>query len=192
MVTLGAANPVDRTIDLGLWRPDPSIDIEKATNAADADNPTSAEDADSPTGRYIPAGQDVTWSYVVTNTGNTVLENVVVTDDLGTAAARRRPLDHWRHDHMPADDACARRVDDLFVDHARCGARRSVRQRRRCHRRSGAATDRVDRSPRTPISSASTAARSTTSTATIIPVTDDDPSHYFGAIATVDIEKSTN
>ncbi|MFK8029706.1 MAG: SdrD B-like domain-containing protein, partial [Gammaproteobacteria bacterium] len=53
---------------------DPSISIEKATNG---------EDADTPTGPSITEGDEVNWTYVVTNTGNTVLENVVVTDDQG-------------------------------------------------------------------------------------------------------------
>ena len=51
---------------------DPAIDIEKATNGHDADNPT---------GPFIPVGDTVTWTYVVTNTGNVDLVNVVVTDD---------------------------------------------------------------------------------------------------------------
>ncbi len=191
MVTLGPSNPVDRTIDLGLWRPDPSIDIEKATNAADADNPTAAEDADTPTGRYIPEGQDVTWSYVVTNTGNTVLENVVVTDDLGTPA--------------PGDDlSTTGGTITCPLTTLTPGASMT------CSSTTPAAavagqyantadvvgdpvlppipwTDpsyddlvRLDGSPFYDV------------LGNIIPVTDDDPSHYFGAIATVDIEKSTN
>jgi hypothetical protein len=42
------------------------------------------DDADTPTGPYIPAGNRVDFTYVVTNTGNTPLANVVVTDDNGT------------------------------------------------------------------------------------------------------------
>ncbi|WP_342305354.1 hypothetical protein [Methanolobus sp. ZRKC5] len=52
--------------------PNPEIDIEKATNGFDADNPTGPE---------LDSGDDVTWTYVVTNTGNVPLEDVVVTDD---------------------------------------------------------------------------------------------------------------
>ena len=55
--------------------PEPGIDIEKATNG---------QDADSPTGPHILQGNAVTWTYVVTNTGNVPLSNVVVTDDNGT------------------------------------------------------------------------------------------------------------
>lgn len=50
----------------------PAIDIEKATNG---------EDADEPTGPHITVGEDVVWTYVVTNTGNVELTNIVVTDD---------------------------------------------------------------------------------------------------------------
>jgi len=54
--------------------PNPGIDIEKATNG---------EDADLPTGPMVPAGDAVTWTYVVTNTGDVTLGSVVVTDDQG-------------------------------------------------------------------------------------------------------------
>ena len=64
----------DATIEPQL----PGIVIEKATNG---------EDADETPGVFIPfqnglTPPDVTWTYVVTNTGNTDLENVVVTDDI--------------------------------------------------------------------------------------------------------------
>ena len=52
---------------------DPSIDIEKLTNK---------HDADEPTGPYIHVGDPVAWTYIVTNTGNVTLTDVVVTDDV--------------------------------------------------------------------------------------------------------------
>jgi len=52
----------------------PVIHIEKATNGADADDPT---------GPLIPVGGAVTWTYVVTNTGDVPLTGIVVTDDQG-------------------------------------------------------------------------------------------------------------
>lgn len=52
----------------------PAIVIKKATNG---------EDADTPTGPLIPVGGAVTWTYVVTNTGNVILSPVTVTDDRG-------------------------------------------------------------------------------------------------------------
>jgi hypothetical protein len=67
--------------------PNPSIDIEKSTNG---------QDADQAPGPSISAGDPVTWEYVVTNTGNVPLTNVVVEDDkLGviTCPAEIDPLD---------------------------------------------------------------------------------------------------
>jgi uncharacterized repeat protein (TIGR01451 family) len=52
----------------------PDIDIEKATNGADADDPT---------GPSITVGGPVTWTYVVCNTGNVALTDIEVTDDMG-------------------------------------------------------------------------------------------------------------
>jgi predicted secreted protein len=49
------------------------IDIEKATNGADADLAP---------GPYVPVGGTVTWTYVVRNTGNAPLTGVAVTDDV--------------------------------------------------------------------------------------------------------------
>jgi hypothetical protein len=51
----------------------PGVDIEKATNG---------EDADDPTGPEITIGDVVTWTYVVTNTGDVPLD-VSVSDDQG-------------------------------------------------------------------------------------------------------------
>ena len=58
------------------------IKIEKSTNA---------EDADTPPGPVVAKDSRVDWSYKVTNTGDTPISDVVVTDDNGT------PLD-------PSDD----------------------------------------------------------------------------------------
>jgi hypothetical protein len=44
---------------------------------------TNGEDADTPTGPKIPIGGAVTWTYIVTNTGNVTLAQVNVTDDKG-------------------------------------------------------------------------------------------------------------
>jgi uncharacterized repeat protein (TIGR01451 family) len=51
----------------------PLIHLEKATNG---------EDADLPTGPLVPVGGTVTWTYVITNTGNTRLANITLTDDV--------------------------------------------------------------------------------------------------------------
>jgi hypothetical protein len=51
---------------------EPAVHIEKYTNG---------EDADEPTGPEVLVGSTVTWTYVVTNTGNVPLVNLAVTDD---------------------------------------------------------------------------------------------------------------
>ncbi len=61
-----------------LETPNPGIDIEKLTNGVDAD-----DEADAP---EIPAGSTVTWTYIVTNTGDVPFSEseVVIVDDAGT------------------------------------------------------------------------------------------------------------
>ncbi|MCA9246453.1 MAG: VCBS repeat-containing protein [Planctomycetales bacterium] len=54
---------------------DSSIDVEKATNGMDSDTPT---------GEYLEVGSTATFTYVVTNTGNVPLSNVVLVDDNDT------------------------------------------------------------------------------------------------------------
>lgn len=62
----------------------PGIDVEKSTNGQDADNAP---------GVYVPVGDNVTWEYVVTNTGPTVIDSVVLTDDqLGTITCPQTTL----------------------------------------------------------------------------------------------------
>ena len=52
--------------------PHPAIDIEKHTNGFDADNPR---------GPHLNLNQQVNWKYIVTNTGDVTLTNIVVIDD---------------------------------------------------------------------------------------------------------------
>lgn len=56
----------------------PAIQIEKSTNG---------QDADTAPGPQIPVGSPVTWTYVVTNTGDVALTGVKVTDDKGVAVS---------------------------------------------------------------------------------------------------------
>ena len=96
---LGTVTGTDE-LDAELTDTDPShyfgvasaIEIEKATNG---------EDADGPPGPFIAVGDPVDWTYVVTNTGNITLVDVVVTDDQGVAVT------------CPDDDARSWRADDL-------------------------------------------------------------------------------
>jgi uncharacterized repeat protein (TIGR01451 family) len=59
-------------LDLTAFRPVPDIGIEKRTNGADAG---------SAPGPFIEVGEPVTWTYLVSNTGNVTLTAVTVTDD---------------------------------------------------------------------------------------------------------------
>jgi uncharacterized repeat protein (TIGR01451 family) len=74
-------NPIPGTTTQTANNPDhyfgaqPNIAIVKLTNGTDNDTGT---------GPFVPVGSTVTWTYIVTNTGNVTLSNVVVTDDNGT------------------------------------------------------------------------------------------------------------
>lgn len=57
----------------------PKIVLEKFTNGSSQ----VPQDADEPTGPQIEVGEPITWTYIVTNTGDLRLINVTVTDDQG-------------------------------------------------------------------------------------------------------------
>jgi len=56
----------------------PGITIEKLTNG---------EDADGAPGAYVKVGDPVNWEYVIVNTGNVDLTDIVVTDDMGVTVS---------------------------------------------------------------------------------------------------------
>ena len=60
------------TVDFGFFSPAPAINVEKSTNGEDADNTN---------GPKLNVGDTVTWTYVVTNTGNETLNNISLNDD---------------------------------------------------------------------------------------------------------------
>ncbi len=72
-VTVTDSDPSNYTASVVVNPGDPAIDIEKATNGLDADMMP---------GPSLNVGDAVTWTYVVSNTGDVVLVDVVVTDDL--------------------------------------------------------------------------------------------------------------
>ncbi|HSL83318.1 MAG TPA: hypothetical protein VLF66_11125, partial [Thermoanaerobaculia bacterium] len=57
---------------------EPAINLEKRTNG---------QDADTPTGPVLDVGDPVTWTYIVTNTGNVPLGGITVTDDQGVTVS---------------------------------------------------------------------------------------------------------
>lgn len=118
-----------------------AIDLEKNTNGLDADEPPGA---------FIQIGQPVEWTYVVTNIGNTAIDEIVVTDVPAQTIT------------CPADTLAP-------AASMTCTA-------------TGVAV-----------------AGQYENTATVVGVdaaeeelTDTDPSHYFGFLVAVDIEKATN
>ena len=69
---LNPAQQVSSTNPSHYFAMNPKIVLKKYTNGFDADVPP---------GPGLPLGSAVTWTYVVTNTGNVVLTNVMLTDD---------------------------------------------------------------------------------------------------------------
>ena len=138
----------------------PSVDIEKFTNG---------QDADTPTGPLVTVGDEVEWTYVVTNTGEVPLTGVTVTDDL--VAAGEIDCDGTGSNVVPGpldpDESftCVATGTAVAGQYANVGTVTGT----------GPVTTDVDGNP---VAGA--------------PVTDGDPSHYFGIAPAVDIEKSTN
>ncbi len=129
----------------------PSISLEKSTNNADADA--------SP-GPYIPAGDPITWRYVVTNTGDVDLVNIRVTDN-------RVELINCPQDTLDVGESmtCTATGSALTGQYDNLGT---------------VAGDPVnDAGDPLELPDGSTADD----------VTDSDPSHYFGAEVNIEIEK---
>ena len=90
VVTLspGQNNP---TLDAGVYVLRPGIDIEKTTNGPSNSNPVAPDydNEDAPNGAGVPiltAGSSVTWTYKVTNTGETnfAKADIAIVDDNGS------------------------------------------------------------------------------------------------------------
>jgi len=159
----------------------PAIDIEKDTNGNQAD---VIGDQD-----YISLGDPVMWTFVVTNTGTVDLADVIVTDTVvannGTAADPDGVVCDWA-----ASSDAATPARNL-----------SVGEKVTCTSESTAAAGQYANNSDvvgTPVADATTADPDDPQ-AVLGPdgdplddVTDEDPSHYFGAIPKIDIEKDTN
>jgi uncharacterized repeat protein (TIGR01451 family) len=137
--------------------------------AVDIEKFTNGQDADEPTGPYLPAGGAVRWTYVVTNTGNGALTGLTVTDDLVDAAA----IDcaDTGSNVVPgplapgASFTCVADGTAVLGQYANLGSVTAV----------GPETTDVE--------------------GNVVPgiaVDDEDPSHYFGFEASIDIEKATD
>ena len=123
----------------------PGIDVEKSTNGSDSDNAP---------GNSIGVGTDVTWEYVVTNTGQVAIDTIALVDNqLGAITCPQTTL-------QPSGQA---------GDSMTCAG------------------------PTEPAQPGQYSNLATvTGNAGGTPVSDSDPSNYFGEIASIDLEKSTN
>jgi hypothetical protein len=137
---------------------DVSVDIEKSTNDVDAD--------EAP-GPLVLVGDPVVWSYVVTNTGDTALTDVTVTDDQLDAG----DIDCGGGSNVVAGPLAP---GDSFTCTATGVAAAGPYENTAMVVGDGPETTDVNGDPAPQ------------------QVSDDDPSHHFGAEPRVDIEKSTN
>ena len=132
-----------------------SIDVVKFTNG---------EDANDPIGPFIAEGDDVTWTYEVTNTGNTPISDVALTDDAGTADDTGDDFDPTFTGGDTDGDGLLD-VDETWLYEATGTAA------------AGQYANVANVSGLTPGGET---------------VLDNDPSHYFGVVSGIDIEKYTN
>lgn len=121
--------------------PAPAVTIEKLTNG---------DDANARPGPLVQVPSKVEWTYVVTNTGNTTLTDVKVTDD-----------------HSGVDVNCPKTTLAAGEDIT-------------CTAKGDAQMGQYDN------------VGTVTATGAGTQVTANDPSHYFGVAAGIDIEKATN
>jgi uncharacterized repeat protein (TIGR01451 family) len=120
-----------------------------ATSAINLEKSTNGVDADEPPGPFIPVGRTVTWSYDVTNTGNSQLTGLDVTDDQGVAVSC--PTTVLNPGEAVTCTATGTAVDAEYANAATAMA-------------VGATGE----------------------------VSDVDPSHYYGAVSRIHLEKATN
>ena len=143
---------------------DPAIDIEKDTNGDDADNTT---------GPLLAPGDPVTWTYVVTNTGDVALIDVEVTDSQGETVVCPSG-DHTIALFLPGDSVTCTATGTAAV-----GAYENIADV------TGTPAQLADPAadPSNPANYEPTGQDD---------VIDDDPSHYTAYDAALEIEKATN
>ncbi len=135
------------------------IHVEKATNA---------EDADLAPGLQVPVGGGVTWTYVVTNTGDVALSDIALIDDQGEVPVF---IDGDTNGDGLLD------VDETWTYEATGTA--AAGKYTNVAIVSGIVTE-----PEVPVAARTLVVGDT--------VSDADPSNYFGSVAGIDVEKATN
>ncbi len=169
----------DMSWDGGLFALLPAIRLEKATNGFDSDEPT---------GEFIPVDDNVTWTYEVRNTGNMILDNVSVVDD--QAVPVTCPLTTLYPSFL--DPASEDFIPDhpLFDETGPSTMTCTVNQAFAAQLGQYANVGSVTANPRAvPVADPNAPAVNETFPEEI---SDDDPSHYFGAQPSIDLEKATN
>lgn len=125
----------------------------------DIEKSTNGQDADTGTGPLVPVGDTVTWTYVVTNTGATELHDLTVTDD--KVAASSIDCDATGSNVYPGPLAPGGSFECTATGVAAAGQYENL----------------------------GTVNGFGPSVGGSVPVTDDDPSHYFGAVAGIALTK---
>ena len=183
-----AIDDVDTTDPSHFFGAEPSVVVEKSTNGADADTPQ---------GPWILVGDTVTWTYEITNDGNTALTGVVVADDQ-VASVNISCADHLA-------DTDANNVIDVLLpnDVVVCTASAPAVAGPYANVASVGGQPAFPSSPDPTFDPADPSTYPTDPTA-FDPITDPstgnptpgttdtDPSHYIGVVASGTIEKSTN
>jgi len=83
-VDLGTNTKVTGTSTNYIFGQGAFVQVEKAVNAANPLAPTTYEDANTTPGYVMPVGTPITWTYLVSNTGNAPASGLTLTDDMGT------------------------------------------------------------------------------------------------------------
>jgi len=150
--------------------PDDEVELVIMVPAVDIEKDTNGFDSDVAPGQVITPGDPVTWTYVVTNTGTTVLIDLLVNDsdpavnvDCGDGS---NLIDVMIPDEVHTCTATGiAGADDYTNDSDVVGT--------------PAVEDPDNPGDYTPVPDAD-------------PVEDDDPSNYTGVVPSIDIEKDTN
>ncbi len=157
------ANPVSATDPSNHFGVSTSMNVVKSTNG---------DDANTATGPVVAVGSTVTFTYVVTNTGNVPLGSVVVTDDNGTAGDTS--------DDFTATLQSGDTDSDGLLDLTETWTFEAI-----ATATAGQYTNIGDATGN-PVDDAGT------DLAGIADASDNDPSNYFGATGGVNVVKSTN
>jgi len=102
-------------MDMGIYiKPEPKIDIEKATNGVDADKETDAV--------AVQFGSEIKWSYTVSNRGNVVLKNISAKDvKTGAISCPKSSLD--KNESMECTIKKSVAIEGLYGDTAKVTAK---------------------------------------------------------------------